>query len=196
MRTSNPVWSITRYASQHQAGHRQVHHCFATISQVFVILTHPPIPTDPGYRSLNNPSAREMTETWHRWRFNIYWIPAPLSRTLDNFQLPSTYLLNPLLECRAPVAHISPNHLQSRTVNLSCSENKEGSLSIRYPCRVRDGTQQQTSCINDNVAFTPADFLRSVVTVNPPFSVVFTDCESMMAAEGWAARPIISRSFS
>jgi hypothetical protein len=32
--------------------------------------------------------------------------------------------------------------------------------------------------------FSPADLLRPIIAVKPPFSVVFTDCESMMAAEG------------
>jgi hypothetical protein len=79
---------------------------------------------------------------------------------------------------------------------VRCTKNDESAYSIRNPCRVGDGTQQQNRCINDNVAFTTADFLRPVITVHPPFSVVFTDFESMMAAEGWAARPIISRNFS
>jgi hypothetical protein len=49
---------------------------------------------------------------------------------------------------------------------------------------MHDRIYQKTSGINQNMAFSPANLLRPVITMKPPFSVVFTDCESMMAAEG------------
>jgi hypothetical protein len=47
-----------------------------------------------------------------------------------------------------------------------------------------DRVDEQSCRIDQNMPLSPADLLRPVVTVEPPFSVVFTDCESMMAAEG------------
>jgi hypothetical protein len=49
---------------------------------------------------------------------------------------------------------------------------------------VNDRFHQKSGRIDKDVPFSPADLLRPVVTVEPPFSVVFTDCESMTAAEG------------
>ena len=188
--------SMTSQPLQHQTSHCQVDHRFTTLGQIFVIFAHPSVPTDPSDSSLDDPSTRQHGEGGHWRRFDILGVPSPPSWTLDYLQLPPTFVFDPCLECRTAITHISPDHFQSRTVCVRYSENEEGSFLIRNSCRVGGSTQQQTRCINDNMAFTSADFLRPVITVNPPFSVVFTDCESMMAAEGWASRPIISRNFS
>jgi len=49
---------------------------------------------------------------------------------------------------------------------------------------MHDRVDEKSRGIDEDMPFSPADLLRPVVTMNPPFSVVFTDCESMMAAEG------------
>jgi len=49
---------------------------------------------------------------------------------------------------------------------------------------MHDRVDEKPRGIDENMPFSPADLLRAIVAMNPPFSVVFTDCESMMAAEG------------
>jgi hypothetical protein len=86
--------------------------------------------------------------------------------------------------------------VQPSTDEVGRAEDQEGSLAIHYVGCVNHDTQQETRRINEDVAFAAADLLRPVLAMGPPFSVVFTDCESMIAAEGWAQRPIWRRSCS
>jgi hypothetical protein len=53
--------------------------------------------------------------------------------------------------------------------------------------------QQQSQGIHHNMALTARHLLASVVAARPPFSVVFTDWLSMIAALGVGSRPSISR---
>jgi hypothetical protein len=122
-------------------------------------------------------------EGWHWRRLYIYWVAAPLARPLHYIQFPFTFLLYPLFELLTAIAHVCPDQLQPITYLVGCSKYEECSLAIHYVCRVDDRAHHKTRCINENVAFSAAD-LRPVVAVRPPFSVVFTDCESMTAAEG------------
>lgn len=92
--------------------------------------------------------------------------------------------LHPLAKLMRLVAHIGPDQFHSFEDLAHFREDELGSITFRHIPRVDDGTQQETRCINENMAFSAVDLLRRVVAVDPPFSVVFTDCESMMAAEG------------
>jgi hypothetical protein len=47
-----------------------------------------------------------------------------------------------------------------------------------------EDTQQETRRINEEMTFAAIEFLRAVITVDPPFSVVFTVCASIIAADG------------
>jgi len=45
-------------AAEHQASRRQLDERLARLHQALIILRQPPIPRDPGKRTLNYPSAR------------------------------------------------------------------------------------------------------------------------------------------
>jgi hypothetical protein len=47
-----------------------------------------------------------------------------------------------------------------------------------------EDTQQETRRINEEMALAAVKFFRAVIAVDPPVSVVFTVCASMMAPEG------------
>ena len=47
-----------------------------------------------------------------------------------------------------------------------------------------EDTQEETRRVNEEMALAAVEFLGPVIAVDPPFSVVFTVCASMMAAEG------------
>jgi hypothetical protein len=49
--------------------------------------------------------------------------------------------------------------------------------------------QQQSNGVYHNMTLTSIDFLASIIAPGPPFSVVFTDWLSMMAALGVGSRP-------
>jgi hypothetical protein len=44
--------------------------------------------------------------------------------------------------------------------------------------------QQETRRINEEMALAALEFFGAIISVDPPFAVVFTVCASMMAAEG------------
>jgi hypothetical protein len=47
-----------------------------------------------------------------------------------------------------------------------------------------EDTQQETRRIHEAMALAAVEFLRAIIAVGPPFSVVLTVCASMLAAEG------------
>jgi hypothetical protein len=49
---------------------------------------------------------------------------------------------------------------------------------------VDEDTQEETRRLNEEMALAPIELLRTVIAMDPPFSVVLTVCASMMAAEG------------
>jgi len=190
------VRSITSQPFQHQARHRQVDHCLATLGQVLVIFAHPPVPPDPGEGPFHRPTARQHTEGRHRRGLDIRRVPPPLTRALDDLQPQPALLLDPLLERCAAVAHVGPDQLQPRAEGAGRAEDEERPDLVLDIGGVGDPAQQETRRLNEDVALAPADLLPPVVAVGAPFSVVLTDCESMTAAEGWASRPISWRSLS
>jgi hypothetical protein len=63
-------------------------------------------------------------------------------------------------------------------------------LNVR---RMHHHGQQQPHGVNHNVTLASFHLLTSVIATRPPFSVVFTDWLSMMAAEGVGSLPSNSR---
>jgi hypothetical protein len=53
-----------------------------------------------------------------------------------------------------------------------------------------EDTPQETRRLNEEMALAAVAFLRTVIAMDPPLSVVFTVCASMTAAEGCGWRPI------
>jgi hypothetical protein len=64
---------------------------------------------------------------------------------------------------------------------------------------MHEGVNQQTLRIDEDVTLLALDLLARIVTrriMDPPFSALFTLCESMTAAVGLASRPMASRHFT
>jgi hypothetical protein len=59
-----------------------------------------------------------------------------------------------------------------------------------------EDTQQETRRVNEEMALAAVEFLRAVIAMDPPFSVVFTVCASIIAAEGCGERPMRVRTSS
>jgi hypothetical protein len=109
---------------------------------------------------------------------------------------PPALFFDPLLENFAAISHVSPDQFQTSTHEAGSSQKEEGFIMVPDICRVDDNAYQETRRIHQNLAFSPVYLLRPVVTVDPPFSVVFTDWESMIAADGSASRSIRLRTSS
>ena len=56
--------------------------------------------------------------------------------------------------------------------------------------------EDQSERVDDDVPFTSLDLLATIVPAKPPFSVVFTDWLSIIAAEGVGSRPALTRTCS
>jgi hypothetical protein len=52
-----------------------------------------------------------------------------------------------------------------------------------------EDTPQETRRLHEAMACAPMNFLRAVVAVAPPLSVVLTVWASIIAADGWGGRP-------
>ena len=74
--------------------------------------------------------------------------------------------------------------LQPITGRVCSGEQPGGHLRISQIGGMDEDTQQETCRLNEEMAFTAVEFLRPIIAVGPPFSVVLTVCTSMMAAEG------------
>jgi len=61
---------------------------------------------------------------------------------------------------------------------------------------MHDQSDNETQGVDDQMAFPSIDLLASIVSPKPPFSVVFTDWLSMMAALGVGCRPQAFRTCS
>ena len=79
-------------------------------------------------------------------------------------------------------------------VSKQTYQHGSGANPILNAGGVNQHRQQQPQGIHGNVAFAPFDFLASIETALPPFNVVLTDCESMMATLGLAFLPARRRS--
>jgi hypothetical protein len=66
------------------------------------------------------------------------------------------------------------------------------SITILDVGRVNHYREDQSQCVNYDVALASVDLLAHLITARPPFSVIFTLWESMMAALGVASRPSFS----
>ena len=148
--------------------------------QSFIIFAQSTTPTQPAKGALHDPSARQHLKM------------VAVRRTLDNLQKPTTECIGPLYQLSCITA-IGPDQLESRKSPHKLRKHKFGPVSVLYIRSMDDNSQQQSQGINHDMAFTPRHLLARIVATRPPFSVVFTDWLSMMAALGVGSCPSASR---
>ena len=89
----------------------------------------------------------------------------------------------------AAVGPIGPDPLQPGEAAQQPAQHQLGAVPVLYVGRMHRHCQQQALGIHHYVALAPFHLLACVVTPGPPFSAVFTDWLSMIAALGLARRP-------
>lgn len=122
----------------------------------------------------------------------------PLIRTFHDLQLDRivpTERGNPMEELSSITA-ICPN--EPKTQELLSKDIKQNlrAISILDIGGMHHHGNYQTNGIYKQMPLSSVDFLPGIISMEPPFSVVFTDWLSMMAALGSASRPSASRSLS
>jgi hypothetical protein len=97
---------------------------------------------------------------------------------------PAALLRYPGTELLAAIGHVSPDVLQPIEGHVGRGEQPRRRLRISQIGGVDEDTQQETRRLNEEMALAAVEFLGAIIPVRPPFSVVFTVCASMIAAEG------------
>jgi len=165
---------------QHQIDHRDSDHGLAAVGQHLVVLAVASIATQPRKRPLHNPPPGQHLESDN------------IVAAFDDLQNPPAQFLGPLDQL-ACIAAVGPDQLQSREQAFEFFQNQLGAVAILDVAGMYDNRNDQSERVDDNVPLSAVDFLPRVVPVYPPFSVVFTDWLSMMAAEGVGCLPAATR---
>ena len=142
----------------------------------FVILAQPSAASEPRQRSFNYPPSGQQRKLM------------AATRSSDDFQHISSNCLRPVNQPTG-VARISPNQPQTPKPPHHLRNDQLRPISVLYVSRVDHNGQQHPHSIYDDVSLSTLDLLASVIAARPPFSVVFTDWLSMIAALGSGSLP-------
>lgn len=162
--------------------HGQVNDRFAALRQRLVVLAQPPVTTEPSKGSLHDPTLRQDLEAGH------------VVAAFDDLQDPVTHFLGPFDQFPG-VSPIGPDQLQPGELPDQFRQHQLGPVAVLDIGGMHDNGQKQAQGVYDDVPLAPFDLLAGVVAARPPFSTVFTDWLSMIAAEGLAFRPSWRRTF-
>ena len=146
------------------------------IGQSFVVLAQPTAPAEPRECSFNHPSSRQHLKV------------VAVSRALHNLEHPACHGPDPLDQLSS-IASIGPDQPHSGESPSQFIDDQLGSISILNIGRMHHHRKQQPHGIYNDVSLSTVDLLASVIATRPPFSVVFTDWLSMMAALGVGLPP-------
>ncbi len=166
----------------HQVDHGDADHRFTAGGQGFVVLAEAPIFSQPREGALDDPSFVHHHKTVDR-------------RSFDDFDDAAAGLFGPADEL-AGVSAVGPDELQTMKAMRQSLQNQSRAIAILDIGCVNDDRQHEAQRVNHQMPLAPRDFLAGIESAIPPFSAVFTDCESMIAAEGVGLRPTLRRTFS
>jgi hypothetical protein len=138
---------------------------------VFVILGEPAVPIEPPECSFHNPASWKHLESFDG------------IGSLDDFKRPPILLFHVLDEFPG-IPTIRPDELELLEVFPGSFKDESGSVAI-LDIRFMDyGSKKESESVDQNMAFPAFYLFTGVIATKPPFSVVFTLCESMMPAVG------------
>jgi len=171
---------LCRDSSQHEEDHCNLNESLPGFSKFFIVFAKSTTATQPSEGPFHDPTAWQNVKS------------LGVVAAFDDLQYPAARLLHPIDQL-STVAAIRPNELQSRKLPLCFFQDLLGTVTVLNVGRVNDHTQQQTDCIDQNMPFPPLYLFARIITASPPFSVVFTDWLSMIAALGVGSRPACRR---
>ena len=154
--------------------------CLPGFREFLVVLTQPPAPAQPGQGALHHPPPGQHLEA-------------------VAVRIPTRHAQHPAPSGPGPrhqsasVRGISPDDLEPGKSIQQLYQDQLGSIPVLDVGGMNHHGQKQPGGIHCNVALAPGYLLARVVAPRPPFSVVFTDWLSMMAALGVASLPSFSR---
>ena len=167
---------------EHQVYHRNMNPCLAGFRQFFVVFAESPTPAQPGQGALHHPSPGQHLK------------PVAVRIPAHHAQHPITGGPSPRHQPPS-VGGISPDDLEPGEPVQQLDQHQLGPIPVLDVGGMNCYGQEQPGGIHYNVALAPRYLLPRIVAPGPPFSVVFTDWLSMMAALGVASLPFISRTW-
>jgi hypothetical protein len=190
LRARYAVRGIASEPPQHQSAHRQVDHRFTALREVLILFTEASIAADPGDGAFHHPAARQHREGRYGRRLDIGGVPTPAPGPLHDLQGPAAFLGYPGAQPLPTIGHVRPDVPQPLAALISGRQEPRGHVRIPHIGGVDEDTHQETRRVNEEMALAAVEFFGAIVAMRPPFSVVFTVCASMIAAEGCGWRPI------
>ena len=162
--------------------HRQVNHRLAAFRQRLVVLAQTTIAAEPSKGSLDDPTLGQNAEA------------GDIVAAFDDLQEPVAQFSRPLDQFSG-ISPIGPNSFQPRELPDQFGQHQLGPVAVLDIGRMHNDGQEQTQGVYDDVPLAALDLLAGVVAAGPPFSTVFTDWLSMIAAEGLGFRSAWPRTF-
>lgn len=156
--------------------HGQVDHCLAAFGEHLVVLAQASVSLEPPEGAFHDPSLGQDHEARH------------VVAALDDFQNPAPELSRPVDQLSG-IAAIGPDQLQPGEAAFEFGQHQLGSIAVLNVGRMHHHGQHQAEGVYDDMTLAAVDLLARVVSTRPPFSTVFTDWLSMIAAEGLGFRP-------
>jgi hypothetical protein len=170
-------------SAKHQTDHRNVNHGFTGLSQKLIVLGQSTLSAEPSEGSFHNPPSWKHMKTF-------------LIGSFDDLQIQRVELAqleNPLNEFSG-ISTICPDEFEAHELLSDQVEQKLGAITILDVGCMNDHSKYQPQSVYEQVPLSAINLLASVISMEPPFSVVLTDWLSMIAALGSASRPSVSRS--
>ena len=162
--------------------HRHVNHRFAAFRQRLVVLAQTTIAAKPSEGSLDDPTFGQNLEA------------SDIVAAFDDLQNPVAHVSCPLDQFSG-VSPIGPNPFQSGELPNQVGQHQLGPVAVLDIGRMHHDHQKQAQRVYNDVPLAAFDLLAGIVAACPPFSTVFTDWLSMIAAEGLGFRSAWTRTF-
>jgi hypothetical protein len=184
LRAGHTIRRLAGEPTPHQPTPRQVDHRFAALGEVLIRLTQAAVPTQPGERAFPHPPAWPHREGRHGRRLDGDGIPAPAPWAFDALEGPAARFCHPRAQPLTPRGHVGPAVRQPRTDPVHGGQEPGGQVGISQVGGMDEDTPPETRRLHAEMACAAMAFLRALIAVGPPCSVVCTGCAARMAAEG------------
>jgi len=153
--------------------------------EVFPVLGEASIAAEPGEGSLDDPTARQHDEAFHG------------VAAFDDFEAKRRNLGHRRVDLMGVVSAVRPNELEPGKAVADFVEHQRRPIAVLDASRMNDDAQRQTFGVDQGVNFAALDLLAGVIAgqavMTAPFSELFSDWLSTIAAVGDASRSISSR---
>jgi hypothetical protein len=156
--------------------HCQVNHGLAALGERLVVLAQATVSPEPRKGSLDDPTLGQNHEPCH------------VVVASDDLQNPPAQFPRPFDQLTR-ITSVGPDQFQPTEATLEQSQHELGSVAVLNVGRMYHDRQHQAQRVYDDMTLAAIDLLAGVVSTRPPFSTVFTDWLSMIAAEGVGFRP-------